>query len=642
MKSSRILVFFILLFSVWNVQGQDTISIVRDTINMVVVTGTRTPKLLDDVPVQTRVITGTEIERLDATNIADLLQTELPAIEFSYSMDQQTSLNLQGFGGNSVLFLVDGERLAGETLDNVDYARLAMDNVARIEIVKVAASSLYGSNAVGGVVNIITKQASKPWAVNLNSRYGSHSEWRNGGSVSLTQGRFNSVTDLIQTSRGVAYLGPSIDPVMGGPKENYRFADRTLSAKERLGIKVSDKIRLTARGGYYFRERHSQPTLYDRYRDFSGGVRMNYSIDAWRELEVAYSFDQYDKSDFNTRASTDVRDYSNRQNILRALYNRTFEGGHILTLGGDATSDYLSSYQFAENGHHDMTSADAFAQFDWRVSRAVTILSGARLDYYSLRHETHLSPKLAVMWRPGDFVLRASYGSGFRAPTLKERYMEFDMADIFTIFGNPALRSETSHNFMLSGEYTRRRWSVTVAGYFNSVANRITTVFRAPLEREYVNTDHVNIAGADANFALKLPAGFGARLSYAYTRELLARGERNISAVRPHTAVARFDYGHKWKNWGLDVVLSGRWLSGMSVWEAKNYGISDEYELIGYPSYSIWKLSITGHLGRSITLTLTADNLFNYTTPYFRNNSPSLYGTAFYIGLSMNIEELFR
>jgi outer membrane receptor for ferrienterochelin and colicins len=624
------------------VYGQDSIPILRDTIQTVVVTGTRTPKLLKDVPVQTRVITGYEIERLDATNIADLLQSELPAIEFSYSMDQQTSLNLQGFGGNSVLFLVDGERLAGETLDNVDYARLGMDNVERIEIVKGAASSLYGSNAVGGVVNIITKQASKPWAVNLNSRYGSHSEWRNGGVVSLAQGRFNSVTDFGQTSRGVAYLGSSIDPIMGVPKENYRFADRTVSAKERLGIKVSDKIRLTARGGYYFRERKSQPTLYDRYRDFSGGVRMNYSIDASRELEVAYTYDQYDKSDFNTRASTDVRDYSNRQNILRALYNRTFEGGHILTIGGDGMSDYLSSYQFAGNGHHDMVSADVFTQFDWRASQAVTILGGGRLDYYSLRHETHFSPKLAVMWRPGDFALRASYGGGFRAPTLKERYMEFDMAGIFTIFGNPDLRSETSHNFMLSGDYTRRRWNLTVAGYFNSVDNRITTVFRAPREREYVNTDHVNIAGADANFALKLPSGFGARLSYAYTRELLARGFRNISAVRPHTAVARVDYGHRWKNWGLDVVLSGRWLSEMSVWEAENYGISDNYTLVRYPSYSIWKLSLAGHLWRTATLTLTADNLFNYKTPYFRNNSPTLYGTAFYIGVSMNIEEFFR
>ena len=169
-------------------------------LEQVVVTGTRTPKLLKDVPIVTRVITESDIRRTDATNIGDLLQTELPGIEFSYSMNQQTSLNMAGFGGNSVLFLVDGERLAGETLDNVDYSRLNMDNVQRIEIVKGAASSLYGSNAVGGVVNIISRESQEPWSVNVNGRYGAHNEQRYGGSAGFNRGRFNSMTNVQYTS----------------------------------------------------------------------------------------------------------------------------------------------------------------------------------------------------------------------------------------------------------------------------------------------------------------------------------------------------------------------------------------------------------------------------------------------------------
>ena len=126
-------------------------------LGTVVVTGTRTPKLLKDAPIITRVITSEDIKKVNANNVADLLKTELPGIEFTFAMDQQTSINMQGFGGNSVLFLVDGERLAGETLNNVDYDRLNLDNVERIEIVKGAASALYGSNATGGVINIMTK-----------------------------------------------------------------------------------------------------------------------------------------------------------------------------------------------------------------------------------------------------------------------------------------------------------------------------------------------------------------------------------------------------------------------------------------------------------------------------------------------------
>ena len=125
----------------------------------VVVTGTRTPKFLKDTPIQTRVITSRDIARTDATNVQDLLQQELPGVEFSYSMNQRTHLNFAGFGGQGILFLVDGERLAGESMDDVDFSRLLMAGVERIEIVKGASSALYGSSAAGGVVNIITKNA---------------------------------------------------------------------------------------------------------------------------------------------------------------------------------------------------------------------------------------------------------------------------------------------------------------------------------------------------------------------------------------------------------------------------------------------------------------------------------------------------
>lgn len=137
----------------------------------VVVTGTRTPKFLKDTPIQTRVITSRDIARTDATNVQDLLQQELPGVEFSYSMNQRTHLNFAGFGGQGILFLVDGERLAGESMDDVDFSRLLMAGVERIEIVKGASSALYGSSAAGGVVNIITKNATEPWTLNVNARY---------------------------------------------------------------------------------------------------------------------------------------------------------------------------------------------------------------------------------------------------------------------------------------------------------------------------------------------------------------------------------------------------------------------------------------------------------------------------------------
>ena len=133
-------------------------------LGTVVVTGTRTPKTLKDVPIVTRVITAADIEKRNAADIKDLLQQELPGMEFTFAMNQQTTLDMQGFGGNGVLFLVDGERMAGETMDNIDYSRIDLQSIERIEIVKGAASSLYGSAAVGGVINIISKQQRMPAA----------------------------------------------------------------------------------------------------------------------------------------------------------------------------------------------------------------------------------------------------------------------------------------------------------------------------------------------------------------------------------------------------------------------------------------------------------------------------------------------
>lgn len=389
------------------------------TLDQVVVTGTRTPKLLKDVPIVTRVISGLDIKRMDATNISDLLQTELPGIEFSYSMNQQTSLNMSGFGGNSVLFLVDGERLAGETLDNVDYSRLNMDNVQRIEIVKGAASSLYGSNAVGGVVNIISRESQEPWSVNINGRYGAHNEQRYGGSVGFNAGRFNSMTNVQYTSIDAIDLSKGTDNEEVGDYSMI-YGNSTLNIKERLIYTPIDNLKFTARAGYFFRERNSSESQKERYRSFTGGLKGNYNITDKDDLEVAYSFDQYDKSDYLVFGDLDVRDYSNVQHTLRALYNHTFADKHILTVGGDYMRDYLMSYQFTDGGSYIQHTADAFAQFDWNPHKKFNLIAGLRFDYFSEAKLSHFSPKLGLMYKLGNCSLRGSYAGGFRAPTLKE------------------------------------------------------------------------------------------------------------------------------------------------------------------------------------------------------------------------------
>lgn len=608
----------------------------------IVITGTRTPKLLKDAPIVTRVITEHDIQRTDATNIGDLLQTEMPGIEFSYSMNQQISLNMSGFGGNSVLFLVDGERLAGETLDNIDYSRLNMDNVERIEIVKGAASSLYGSNAVGGVVNIISKQSKEPWSLNINSRYGAHNEQRYGGSVGFNQGKFNSLTNVQYTSIDVIDLSKGTDNEEVGDY-NKIYGNSTLNIKERLIYTPLENLKFTARAGYFFRERNSSESLKDRYQSFSGGLKGNYAIGKNDDLELSYSFDQYDKSDYIVVNSLDVRDYSNVQHSLRTFYNHTFADKHILTAGGDYMRDYLMSYQFADGRSYTQYTADAFAQFDWNPTKKFNLITGLRFDYFSETNLTNWSPKVGAMYKFNNTSLRASYSGGFKAPTLKEMYMNFYMGNIFMIYGNPELKAESSHNFSLSSEYINGRHSLTVTGFYDMVDNRITTAWNKALEGQmYTNMSRLQVAGIDANVQGRYDWGLSWRLSYAYTYEHIKKGEPMLSSTRPHTSTARIAYDKDWNNYGFSIALFGRYLSAVTTDVYTSLTSYEETVKQSYPSYTIWKLSVIQRIWKGINITLGIDNLFNYRPDYYYSNSPTTTGTTCSLGVSVDIDKMFK
>lgn len=605
-------------------------------LDEVVVTGTRTPKLLKDSPVLTRVITASDIKKSDATNISDLLQTELPGIEFSYSMNQQVSLNMQGFGGNAILFLVDGERIAGETLDNVDFSRLNLNDAGKVEIVKGASSSLYGSDAVGGVVNIISRESSEPWTLNINARYGEHNEQRYGLNYCFNIGKFSNSLSAQYTHID------SYNMKNEGDYDRF-YGGGTYNIKDRLTFRVNDKLKFIGRVGYFFRERNSSETTHDRYRDLSSGLKGIYDFSKATNLELSYSFDQYDKSDYMLVTRKDIRDYSNTQNIGKAILNHTFAGKHILTVGGDVMRDYLMTYQFIDNGSKTQYTADGFAQIDLNFHKNLNIILGGRYDYFSESDMQHFSPRVNAMYKLKRFSFRGSYAGGFRAPTLKEMYMDFDMAGIFMIYGNKDLKPESSNNFQLSAEYTKGLFNATLGGFCNLVDNRITTVWNKAMNGMlYTNIGKMTISGIDANVSWRSTWGLGARASYVYTHEHVKKGEPYTSSTRPHTATVRVDYTKNWNNYGLMVALNGRILSKVGVDEFVSVSSYDETVRVEYPAYTMWKLNITQSIWKGIDVIATIDNLFNYVPKYNYSSTPSTTGISFAIGLSLDIDKMVK
>ena len=624
-------------------------------MEQVVVTGTRTPKLLANTPVLTKLITASDIAKADATNLRDLLQQVLPGVEFSYAMNQQVHMNFSGFGGQSMLILVDGERLAGETMDDVDFSRLCMDNVDHIEIVKGAASALYGSNAAGGVINIITKNGIRPFALNLNARLGRHHEQRYGLSWQQGAGRWSNLLTVNRNRSDNYDVHNGDNPVTRVVATIY--GDATWNFKEQLSYRPSEKLSLTGRAGYFYRQLVRTSETPERYRDFSGGLRGVWKPDTHNSLDLSYAFDQYDKSDYQRITRLDIRDYSNVQNSLRLLYNHTFGSDDVLSLGADYMHDYLFNTNL-EDRTRGQDSFDAFAQYDWNVSRQWEAVGALRYDYFSDGRISRLTPKVSVRYQPvRNLNFRASYGMGFRAPTLKEKYYNFDMAGIWIVEGNPALKPEVSHNFNLSADYTHRHYNFTLAAYYNRIRDKIATgapFYKNPSDRiphlPYLNLDDYSVSGGEATAQARWPNGLTARLSYAYTHERLPK-DKNSNAVnnqyipaRKHSMTGHIDWDRQFSTaYGLNIGLDGRFLSAVDNQEFVDYyDISKGIRTIHYPAYALFKLSLVQRIGKAVKASVILDNLFNYKPEYYYLNCPLTDGTNLMVGLSVDVDKFFK
>lgn len=625
---------------------QDTVS---RHLDEVVITATRSPKLLKDVPVQTRVITADDIVRTDATDIRELLSSELAGVEFSYAKNQQMHMNFGGFAGQGVLFLLDGERLAGETMDDVDFSRINMENVERIEILHGASSALYGSNAVGGVINIITKKRTQPWELRLDGRLARHSSQRYGGVFGFRQGKWSNMLDVVCTS--MDNYNVKNGPAPKAPVVTTIYGDRTWNLRDQMVFSPRKNLHLTGRAGYFFRQLERTHDKPERYRDFSGGLKAEYAMTDAANLEVAYAFDQYDKSDFLRQTHSDVRRYSNVQNSVRMVYNHTFPKGHVLTMGADFIHDYLMNTNL-QGIKHNEDHADVFAQYDHMFSTSLELVGALRYDYN--QHDgSRITPKLNLCYRPLEGMnIRLGYGMGFRAPALKERYYDFDMAGIWILLGNPDLKAETSHNLNFSADYAYKTYNFTLMAYYNSVQDRLaagapfygTGADARQLYVRYVNLDRCSLYGGEMTAQARWHNGLSAHLSYALTKETLptdGNGHKipnQYMPARPHSLSGHVDYEHRFsRSYAIKTSLSGRWLSSVDNIEYKDYYDVDKGTIdVNYPAYSIWKFSVSQSFGRFLTLSMAVDNLFNYRPDYHYLNAPLTDGADFQIGIRIN------
>ncbi len=639
---------------------------IRDSVDLepVVVTASHSPKALLNAPVVTRLINIHDIKIADATNIQDMLVQEIPGLEFGLAMSQETSLNMSGFGGNAVLFLVDGERMAGETMDNVDYSRMNLDNVGRIEIVKGASSALYGSNAVGGVVNIISRENIEPWTANVNSRFNTFgNEWRNGANFSFNTKKWNSQTsfqhttidpvnlpkahsseeiamELMKKAQGLPY---DESVLQDDSNVSRLYGQKTYNVKERLIWRPTERLTFVGRGGYFFRTSERDTHDY-HFNGYSAGLKGKYAWDHGRHFELSYAYDQYDKANFMPDGRrTHDHDYSNRQHVVHALYSHSL-GKNSLILGADFLHDYLTTYQFVDNTSHSQNNIDGFAQFDWNITERLNVVGSIRYDYFSASAQQSFTQRLAVVYKLPWMTFRANYASGFRAPSLKEMYMHFDMGNMgYMILGNPDLKPERSHNFNIALERTNRisnssfldgRYNFTLVGYCNIFDKRITTIdgglYNGMESALYWNEDGVKVWGADLSITHIWDCGVSLKFNYSWMHETGNVYFSQFSQPRSHSFTWRVGYDHRFsRHYAFDAALSGR-RQGKPQSGRKDVD----------QGYTIWKLMVQHHIWKGVNLNTSVDNIFNYKPKSYYYCSPLTTGTTFSIGLSLELDKM--
>ena len=601
-------------------------------LNPVVVTGSGHHQRLKSTATLVRVLSSQEIHEQGITTFEGALTRMMPQVSMAPN-SMGSFLRLNGLGNKYILILVNGQKLSGDISNNVDLNRINMSRVKRIEVLDGAASSLYGSDAIAGVINIITDQptASDGSAVSITndtkvSGHGILTEavcldiYKNGfGSyTSFSHDRADSyqTTDLEYIKGSDTETQRTIAPYFTGYRSNIIGQKFTYSSNKHFamnaGIDYSYKItdrpdtRADVTGGTDYEMR------YKGLRWNLGGI---YKFTAKNSLQADFTVDRFrygKEYDVETKTNA-IGDY------VESKKQRTMDGELKAILGLSAHSttifgaDWRKDYLTATSGsiQQDVYTLAAYAQHETRFSVGrgfVTATIGARLTH----HETfsnHFTPKATLMYSIGSVNLRATYSAGFRAPGLDELYYHYysvNRGKPQISFGNQALSPEKSDYFSLNAEYRSEVIAVSTTGYINKIRDMVvkqnidvtssslamlrtefpemTDAEAAKLERYslYQNSDRGDVKGLQLNVSANVFQGFNLSANYAYTyARTKSNGEWDIMerSIRNAATIAA-NYLHSWGCYHLNVNLNGKM-------QSETYYTSYE----NAPGFGIWNLN---------------------------------------------------
>ena len=631
----------------------------NSNLEEVVVTGSRSERPLKDVPVITRVISQDEIKTVNPVDLNTLLEYTLPGIQFYYnSMSQTTSINYQGMDSKSVLFLVDGERISGEGSDhNIDFSRINVDNIERIEVVRGAASTLYDSRAIGGVINIITKKSSRPLNVQLSSRYAGVNGQNYGVQVGINRSRLNSQTSFGFRNRSTYWVkdkeGKTVERIApdgkaieerSEPRDLPVYGYKIWDVGQRFSYRFTDQFTAELFGSFYanIRPTYQGRRYHQRYEDLVMGAKGNWQMNKNNGFAFSYTFDNYAKKDDYNLVKLVEKVYNNINHSARLYYTGTF-GQHTFNAGVEAVHESLRHYMMKDTGMVSRTQFSLCVQEDWKINNALNIVVGLRGDK-SPNYSFHITPKVSALYRPLSFLtFRAGYSQGYRIPTLKELYQEFNMAGMITIYGNKDLKPEYGSQLSASVEYDRNGLNLSLSAYHNRFKNKITYEYLAPgvnYDMRYINSDNVKTTGIEATVNYRMLCGLSFMGAYTYINDYNVKDGYNRSWIRPHSAKFNVTYKRKFGKTTESIALNSQWMSRITRYAYDSD--AKAYVRYVYDPRTICSLNLRSELPRGINLGFMIDNLFNYHDKASDSDVQlPLNGISYVLTVGINLSDLF-
>jgi outer membrane cobalamin receptor len=540
------------------------------------------PQLPSTTPASISVITAQEIAAMGALTVADVLRV-LPEVRIKDSggPGSLTSVSIRGSSSTQVLVLIDGVPLNRPDQAVVDLSILPIQNVDRIEVLRGPFSAIYGSAALGGVINIVTRSA--PQSA-LSSRIGSYG--LNSNMLSLG-GTVGSLTYLVQ---GILTKSAGFVP-------DTDYSNFTTTAKLRWPTADDAAVTLTLNRLWHDVGTPGPLTFFQdlQARTWEGRTLVDLS---WRSgradspgaLVRLYFLD--DDVVFNSPGFAFQSDDVAHLWGAQAQIVTTPWPGHLLTIGAEYQGQTIahadnSPASFANQG----SDLGLYVQDDWQITPGVLLSVGVRQDNFQ-QYGSQVNPRIGLVILLNDrLVLRAGAGRTFRAPTFDE------LAPAF--FGNPALQPESAWSYDLGIEYTLApALALHLTGYYTDATNLITS---APPLFVPMNVGHALVSGASVELVGRLAERWFVRANL--TTQLARDAASGLDVIYIPRQQANLELTYQWAPESTVTVIvtyvGDRFADAANTMRVRGYWLTG--------------LNATWGLGEGFTLQAGVTNLFDVT-----------------------------